>query len=95
MSAALGQNLILKMKPRRARSLVGADGPFDVDGLAKTGVGIAEQRQRGCRRQPRGLLGELREGQEANVGKSCPARRERAPRKINCGKPNPLSEFGR
>ena len=64
-------------------------------GLAEAGVGVAEQGERRRPGQHGGLLGELGEREQADIGQARPAGREGAAGEVDGRESEPLGQLGR
>ena len=83
MAATFGKLLIFELHGRRAGCFEFDDGSFDVHRLAEAGVGIDDQRQRRPACDPRRLVDQLAEGEQADVGQSQRPGRKRGSREVS------------
>ena len=70
MAAALGQQLVFELDGRGAGRFELDDRPLDVHRGAEAGVGIDDQRQLDAAGDEGGLLGQLAQREQPNVGQS-------------------------
>src|SRR5205085_7231156 len=68
MPAPFRQNLVFEMNPRGPGRLKQSNGPLYIQCFAEAGVGIAQERQAGRLSDKPGLLDELGQSNEADVG---------------------------
>ncbi len=70
MAAALGKNLVFDVKSGDSRLFEFAHGSNHVHGIAIAGVGIGDDRKRGCANNLSDPLQNFREGEKAEIGQS-------------------------